>query len=84
MEGSKIITIPSQTYRSCKGCDFYQKSTLQSGLNPIYRHDCRHVAKEQLLMFGNLASDKTPSSCPLLKQNIEAEKLRNQTDDREL
>ena len=69
MQGSCIINIPSSSYRSCKNCDFYDRTMLKSGQNPIYKLNCKHPN----VLVGNLKSDKTPSWCPFLKVDSETQ-----------
>ena len=71
MIGSKYIEIPSHKYRSCQGCDFYERTMFKSGRNPEYNHNCKHAHALKLL-HGNLDSDATPDWCPVMLKNVRA------------
>jgi hypothetical protein len=70
MQGSSVISIPSSSYRSCQNCDFYDRTMLKSGQNPVYKLTCKHPQSPTDLWDG-LKNDKTPSWCPFLKCNNE-------------
>lgn len=82
-EGPTTETIPSETYKSCGHCKFYDYHLVVSGRNPIYRSNCQHHDSPiGGAMFGNLPNgDKTPDWCPFIKQRLLPESKSDKKQD---
>lgn len=70
------VTIPSKTFTTCSGCQYYKSTLIRSGRDPKRTHNCAHTKNKQdsiSSIFGLCQSNLdyvdgypiTPDWCPL-------------------
>lgn len=65
---TKGFTEVTETWKTCLGCEYLDRTMIRSGRHPLYHHRCKHPRWVNEWTNSRVIgdSDRTPSWCPLI------------------